>query len=110
MFLEWTDPSYCTGHQVPEMIEIAGGEDPFARTGGDSVLIALDKVRAFAPEIVVVAPCGFGLADAERLASKLPKVPAARVHAVDANAYFARPGPRYADGVEVLARAFRGPA
>jgi len=108
VFLEWTDPFYCAGHWVPEMIEIAGGEDPFGRAGGDSVRIEVDAVQAFNPEIVVVAPCGFGLADAERLARGLPHFGAADVRAVDANAYFARPGPRYVDGVAVLGDLFQG--
>ena len=106
VFLEWTDPLYCAGHWVPEMIELAGGEDPFGRSGGDSVRIELEAVRAFRPEVVIVAPCGFGLADAERLARQLPKIDGAVVRAVDANAFFARPGPRYPEGVAVLAEIF----
>ncbi|HWJ14516.1 MAG TPA: cobalamin-binding protein [Gemmatimonadaceae bacterium] len=102
VFLEWTDPLYCAGHWVPEMIEIAGGEDPFGRAGGDSVRIDLEAVRAFEPEIVVVAPCGFGLPEAERLARELPAIGGAAVCPVDANAFFARPGPRYSEGVGVL--------
>lgn len=105
-FLEWTDPLYCAGHWVPEMIEIAGGHDPLGRPGGDSVRITWDDVYAWKPEVVVVAPCGFGLADAERIARELPSIPGARVCPVDANAYFARPGPRYVDGVELLAQLF----
>jgi len=57
--------------------------------------------------VVVVAPCGFGLSDAERLAGELPDIAGAAVYPVDANAYFARPGPRYAEGVEALAARFR---
>ncbi|MEP6491228.1 MAG: cobalamin-binding protein [bacterium] len=106
-FLEWTDPLFCAGHWVPEMIEIAGGEDPFGRAGGDSVRMTWEDVRAWKPEVIVVAPCGFGLADAERLARELPAIPGALVCPVDANAFFARPGPRYVDGVELLARLFR---
>jgi iron complex transport system substrate-binding protein len=106
-FLEWTDPPFCAGHWVPEMIEIAGGEDRLGRAGADSVRISWDEVRAWAPEVVIVAPCGYGLAEAERLAAELPEIAGARVVPVDANAYFARPGPRYAEGVEVLERIFR---
>jgi iron complex transport system substrate-binding protein len=106
VFLEWTDPLFCAGHWVPEMIEIAGGHDPFGRPGGDSVRIEMADVRAFTPEIVVVAPCGFDLSDAERLARDLPKIPGAKIRPVDANAYFARPGSRYAEGIEVLAAVF----
>ena len=63
-------------------------------------------VLQWKPEVVVVAPCGFGLADADRMARELPPIPAARICPVDANAYFARPGPRYVEGVELLARLF----
>jgi iron complex transport system substrate-binding protein len=106
-FLEWVDPPYCAGHWVPEMIDLAGGEDPLGRVGADSIRITWGDVRAAVPEIVLVAPCGYGLADAERLAGAVPSIPGARVAPVDANAYFARPGPRYAEGIEVLARIFR---
>jgi iron complex transport system substrate-binding protein len=106
-FLEWTDPLFCAGHWVPEMIEIAGGVDRLGRPGGDSVRISWDDVREWAPEIVIVAPCGFGLEEAERLARELPPIPGARVVPVDANAYFARPGPRYVDGIELLSRIFK---
>ena len=107
-FLEWTDPLFCAGHWVPEMIDIAGGVDRLARAGEDSVRIPWADIHAWSPEIVIVAPCGFGLADAERLAGELPPIPGARVVPVDANAYFARPGPRYVDGIELLARIFSG--
>src|SRR5262249_47299804 len=63
-FAEWVDPVYCGGHWIPEMIEIAGGEDPLARCGADSVRVAWDDVLAAAPEIIIVAPCGFSCADA----------------------------------------------
>jgi iron complex transport system substrate-binding protein len=89
------------------MIEIAGGDDPFGRPANDSVRISLESVRAFAPEFVVVAPCGFGLSDAERFARDLPDIAGAEVRPVDANAFFARPGPRYAEGVELLSALFR---
>ncbi len=105
-FLEWADPPFCAGHWVPEMLEIAGGHDPLGRPGADSVRVTWDDIRATQPEIVIVAPCGFGLEEARRMAGELPPLPGARIEAVDANAYFARPGPRYAEGVEVLAELF----
>lgn len=105
-FLEWADPPFCAGHWVPEMLEIAGGHDPLGRPGADSVRVTWDDIRATRPEIVIVAPCGFGLAEAQRMARELPPLPGARIEAVDANAFFARPGPRYAEGVEVLASIF----
>ena len=106
-FLEWTDPPFCAGHWVPEMIELAGGVDRLARPGADSVRVSWDDIRAWNPEVVIVAPCGFGLADAERLARDLPPLGDACIVPVDANAFFARPGPRYVEGIEVLSRAIR---
>jgi len=109
-FLEWTDPLFCAGHWVPEMIEIAGGDDRLGRPGADSIRISWDDVHAQSPEIVIVAPCGYHLAQAERMARDLPPLPGARVYPVDANAFFARPGPRYVDGIELLAKIFTGEA
>jgi iron complex transport system substrate-binding protein len=107
-FLEWTDPPFCAGHWVPEMIDIAGGTDRLGRAGEDSVRLEWSQITDWDPEIIVVAPCGFGLADAERIARDLPAFPRARVVPVDANAFFARPGPRYVEGIELLTRIFRG--
>jgi iron complex transport system substrate-binding protein len=113
--LEWTDPYYCCGHWVPEMIDLAGGEDRLGRKGADSVRIAWDEIAAWSPEILIVSPCGFGAEKAVALTkqllrqpawSELPAVREGRVFAVDANAYFARPGPRAVDGVELLAHLF----
>jgi iron complex transport system substrate-binding protein len=111
-FAEWIDPIYCAGHWIPEMIEIAGGIDPLARPGGESVRVSWDDVIDSAPEVVIVAPCGFGV-DAAReqlplLAERagwneLPAVRRGQVFVVDANAHFARPGPRLVDGTELLA-------
>lgn len=106
VFLEWTDPPFCGGHWVPEMISLAGGEDPLGRPGADSVRMDWEDVVAAAPEIIIVSPCGFRLDESVRLAKKLPRIPGAAVYAVDANAYFARPGPRVAEGVELLAYLF----
>ena len=111
-FAEWVDPIYCAGHWVPEMIEIAGGVDPLARPGGDSVRVDWADVVASAPEVIVVAPCGYSIdAAREQLPflerrdgwSTLPAVRDGRVHVADANSHFARPGPRLVDGVELLA-------
>jgi iron complex transport system substrate-binding protein len=110
--LEWTDPFYCCGHWVPEMIEMAGGYDRLGRKGADSIRIPWAEIAAKSPEILIVAPCGFDTRKAVELAGRLlqrpdwSNLPAVRqnfVYAVDANAYFARPGPRIVDGVELLA-------
>lgn len=110
--LEWTEPLYCSGHWVSEMVEFAGGTDALSRRGTDSVRIQFEEVAKWEPEILVVMPCGFHTRDAvaqtERLLvqpgwADLPAVRHGRVYAVDANAYFARPGPRLIDGIELLA-------
>lgn len=102
-FLEWIDPIFCGGHWVPEMIALAGGKDPLGKPGADSERVNWEDVLETSPEIVIVAPCGYGLQRATELGRDLPSVSNATVYAVDANAYFARPGPRVAEGVELLA-------
>ena len=110
--MEWLDPVYCCGHWVPEMVRIAGGDDSVGREGSDSVRIDWREVLAFAPEVLVVMPCGFHLREAAREAqilsqregwSDIPAVRDGRVFVVDASSYFARPGPRIVDGTELLA-------
>jgi len=88
------------------MISLAGGEDPLGRAGEDSVRIHWDDVERASPEIIVVSPCGYRLERSIELAKRLPRVGNAAVYAVDANAYFARPGPRVVEGVELLAHLF----
>ncbi len=105
-FLEWIEPVFSGGHWVPEMIALAGGKDPFGKPGSDSERVSLEDVLETAPEIVIVAPCGYRLDEATKLARDLPSISNATVYAVDANAYFARPGPRVAEGVELLAHLF----
>jgi iron complex transport system substrate-binding protein len=110
--MEWVDPVYCCGHWVPEMVGIAGGNDELGRKGGDSVRIRWKDVLQWRPEVVIVMPCGCDLAKAADQARQLsaypgwvdlPAVRENRVHAVDANSYFARPGPRVVEGTELLA-------
>jgi len=111
MFLEWTDPPFAPGHWIPEMIEIAGGEPLLATPGEKSRRVTWEQVHGARPEVVVVAPCGFDREGSQRLAEELVAggvlpdgVP---VHAVDANASWARPGTRLADGVEELGQVLR---
>lgn len=105
-FLEWTDPPFCAGHWVPEMIELAGGHDPLGRRNADSRRVTWDEIRGTDPELVVVSPCGFRLEESVKLAQSLPSFGSAEVWAVDANAYYARPGPRAAEAIELLAHLF----
>lgn len=111
-FLEWLDPIFCGGHWIPSLIQWAGGRDDLARDGVDSVRIPWEAVLAWDPEVLIVAPCGFGAQAALDRASLLRQRPGwqslaavrqDRVYAVDASAYFAKPGLRLADGVRLLA-------
>jgi iron complex transport system substrate-binding protein len=101
-FAEWVEPIYCAGHWVPEMIERAGGIPLLGNPNGESVRIERTAAIAARPDVVIVAPCGYSLNGALAQAPRLG-VRAERTYAVDANAYFARPGPRLVDGVELLA-------
>jgi iron complex transport system substrate-binding protein len=106
VFLEWTEPLFCGGHWVPEMISLAGGYDPLGRPGEDSVRMDWGDVAKAQPEMIIVSPCGYRLERAAELARQMPQISDATVYAVDANAYFARPGPRVIEGVELLAHLF----
>ena len=104
LVLEWTDPPFAPGHWIPEMVTMAGGEVALGVAGERSERVDWAAVSASGPEVIVVAPCGYGVDDSARLGREvldhLPDVP---VWAVDANASSARPGPRLVDGVEALA-------
>jgi iron complex transport system substrate-binding protein len=104
--LEWLDPVYIAGHWTPQMIELAGGEDVLGLPGEHSQVFSWEHVAATQPEVVVVMPCGY---DAERAcqeaiehAAELSALGARRIVAVNASAYFSRPGPRLIDGLELL--------
>lgn len=105
--VEWTEPLFCAGHWVPDLVEAAGARSVLGSAGQRSHQIQASDVAAARPEIVVVAPCGYRLDGAFELATQLHAsgaVPAAaEVWAVDADAQFVRPGPRLVDGVETLA-------
>ena len=107
LLLEWTEPPFAPGHWVPEMVELAGGESVLGTPGEKSFRTTWQAVAEARPEVVVCAPCGYDLDGSTALATQLVAsgvlpvgVP---VWAVDANASFARPGPRLVDGVEALA-------
>jgi iron complex transport system substrate-binding protein len=114
-FMEWVDPIYCGGHWIPQMIQSAGGDDAIARNGMDSVRIPWEEVVSYQPEVLLISPCGFDTEKATKQAEQLkhlpgwshvPAVKSQNVFAVDANSYFARPGPRLIDGIELLAHLF----
>lgn len=119
--MEWLDPVYASGHWVPELVKIAGGIDELGRERSESVRISWEEIVEWAPEVLVIMPCGFNLQQTMkqiwsvfgRQGSQfeirnshffdLPAVSNGRVYAVDANSFFARPGPRVVEGAELLA-------
>jgi iron complex transport system substrate-binding protein len=113
VFLEWLQPIYVGGHWVPEMIEFAGGRDVFGTVRTPSFRVTIEEVIDAAPDVVLVAPCGYTAQQAteEFRGMKLPggwqDIPAVRngqVYALEANSYFSRPGPRLITGLEILAK------
>jgi iron complex transport system substrate-binding protein len=112
--LEWLNPVFNAGHWVPEMVELAGGEDVLSHAGQPSVRVEWQQVFDSQPEVILISPCGYDLKRAAEEFAHLPlpdgwnEMPAAknaRVFVTDANAYFSRPGPRLAEGVAILAKA-----
>jgi iron complex transport system substrate-binding protein len=116
--LEWLDPPFAGGHWVPEMIALAGGEDVIAKPGDHSARLTWERIAEADPDVIVVMPCGFDEAGAraqiETIADRpqwqaLRAVREGRVHPVDANGCFSRPGPRLVEGIERLAAIFHAP-
>ncbi len=105
--LEWLDPPFAAGHWTPQLIELAGGDDMLGFAGENSQQVSWEEVAALEPDVVVVMPCGYDAEIAHREAEmhrdELAAVGAGEVVAVDASAYFSRPGPRLIDGLELLA-------
>jgi iron complex transport system substrate-binding protein len=98
---EWVDPPYAPGHWVPELVDVAGGENVLGTAGAHSFRVEWDHVRAAEPDLLVLAPCGY---TADRAAHEpYPADVAPRVVAVDANAFYARPAPRAVQGARQLA-------
>lgn len=102
--VEWIDPPFPAGHWVPDLVTAAGGVAVAARPGQRSVPVDWEVFAAAEPDVLVVAPCGFGLSGAvEQAAAVAARLPGRPVWAVDGNAVIVRPGPRLVDGVETLA-------
>jgi iron complex transport system substrate-binding protein len=110
--IEWLSPLFVAGHWVPEMVQLAGGQDVLARAGGPSRVVTWDEVLAAAPDILIVMPCGFSVERTHTELLQLMQQPgqwqlsptlAEQTYLVDASSYFSRPGPRLIDGIELLA-------
>ncbi len=108
LVLEWSDPPFCAGHWVPDLVVAGGGTAVLAQPGADSRRITWDEVRAASADVVLVAPCGYHLDAAAGFAEQLVTdgrlPPDAEVWAVDADSHFVRPGPRLVDGAETVAQ------
>jgi len=105
--LEWLDPPFAAGHWTPQLVAYAGGEDVLGFPGENSEERTWEEIAAAAPDVVIVMPCGYDAEIAHREAEmhreELTAVGAGEVVAVNAAAYFSRPGPRIIDGLELLA-------
>jgi iron complex transport system substrate-binding protein len=107
--IEWFDPVFIAGHWTPQIIDMAGGTDLLGFAGEHSEQLEWELLEAAKPEVVVCIPCGYdgprALAEAEQFGDRLRALGAKEVVALDAAAYFSRPGPRLVDGLETLAHA-----
>jgi iron complex transport system substrate-binding protein len=113
VLLDWLDPLYRSGHWGPDLVTTAGGVDPLGVAGTDAAVVDWEAVRAAAPEVIVVACCGYDVArtlvDLPRLRelpgwAELPAVRSGDVWVLDGNAYVSRPGPRLVDSLELIAQ------
>ncbi len=111
-FMEWLQPPWAGGHWIPQMVDYAGGVEGLGTLGKPSRKIGWDEVLDYQPEIIVLSPCGFDLdgvlKEIHVLASysgweKIPAFQSSNIYAVNASAFFSRPGPRVVDGLELLA-------
>jgi iron complex transport system substrate-binding protein len=112
LVLEWTDPPFLGGHWVPEMVELAGGTHIISGPGEASRRCTWDEIRAAHPEIIILAPCGYDLAQTQQqgrtIAEQLRSTGAREVWATNATAFFSRCTPASVDGVEMLEAIFAG--
>ena len=110
--MEWVDPPFCSGHWGPELVDIAGGRDSLGRRNRPSAQVDWRQVIDACPEIIVLALCGYHINRARRDYELLKAFPdfeslravrSGEIYVVNASAYFARPGPRIVDSLEILA-------
>lgn len=111
--VEWIDPLMGGGNWLPELVELAGGQNILGHQGKHSPYISWEQLFKHDPDVVVVMPCGF---DLERTRTEmltdiklhpqwqqLRAVQTDHLFICDGNAYFNRPGPRLVDSLEILA-------
>ena len=112
-FMEWLHPPWAGGHWIPQMVDYAGGVEGLGRLGKPSHRIEWSEVLDYQPEIIVLSPCGFDLngvmgelheLESYRGWDRIPAYKSNSIYAVNASAYFSRPGPRIVNGLEILAQ------
>jgi iron complex transport system substrate-binding protein len=102
--IEWVDPPFTAGHWIPDLVSAAGGRPVVARPGAQSVPTSWADIAAAAPEVVIVAPCGYHLPGViEQARAAVQALPGIPVWAIDADGIVVRPGPRLVDGAEAMA-------
>jgi iron complex transport system substrate-binding protein len=102
--IEWVDPTFAAGNWIPDLVTAAGGDPVAARPGRRSAELSWSEVAGASPDLVLVAPCGFHLADAAAQAAAVTAaLPGLPVWAIDGDSVVVRPGPRLVDGVEAIA-------
>ena len=112
--IEWIDPFFTSGHWVPEMIEMSGGENMITKKGEHSRKMGIEEIENENPDVLILMPCGF---DVQRTVSEYEKylkndlrwnelraVKERKVFAVDANSFFSKPSIRVITGIEILAK------
>jgi len=108
---EGISPLVIRGRWLPEMKQLAGGQDPLQEPGNITQRVNWQKVRNADPEVLILSPCSSCIAKTLRDVSMLASMPGwwsisavhrGEVYIVDP-ALFCRPGPRLVDGVELLA-------
>jgi iron complex transport system substrate-binding protein len=113
--LEWLEPPFALGHWIPEQIRRAGGWDLLGQDGEPSRQTDWLSIADVDPEMILLMPCGFHLAETVAEWKQTPRpidwklidaVRSGNVFALDGSAYFSRPGPRVLDGIETLAEIF----
>jgi iron complex transport system substrate-binding protein len=115
--IEWMAPLMVGGHWMHELVEAAGGEHRLGVRDGNNHPVPWEEVRAYDPEVVVIAPCGFKIPQSERDRGLLERLPGwsetaasrdGRIFLADGNAFFNRPGPRLVDTAEIVQAAMFG--
>lgn len=115
--IEWTEPLMAAGNWVPELVALAGGDDCFGKVGAHSDWMSWADLAAAGPDIIVVMPCGYDMAQTQKATeemsahpewTQLSAVKNNRVYLTDGNQYFNRPGPRLVESYEILAEIIQG--